>query len=104
MLNLTLPNRTGVSGVLATEFTGQDNGFEVIIGMDVIALGDLSVTHVGGRTCMSFRTPSMRENDYVQEWNAKRFAGVGRNANCPCGSVDGAGRPRKFKDCHMGKF
>jgi predicted aspartyl protease len=40
------------------------NGFDCLIGMDIITLGDLSITNYEGKTCMSFRIPSKHEIDY----------------------------------------
>lgn len=69
MVNLTLPNKVGVAGIEATEFPASHNHFSVLIGMDVIGLGDFTVTNVEGRTCMSFRMPSCEAVDYVVEAN-----------------------------------
>ena len=65
--------------------------------MDVITNGNFSVTNFGGKTVVTFRMPSIKVVDYVQEANdtkAKIFAKVQRNDRCPCGSG------KKFKDCH----
>jgi len=40
-----------------------------LIGMDVITLGDFSITNHNGITCMSFRVPSSHEIDYVKNPN-----------------------------------
>ena len=93
LVNFALPHSVGVSGVVASEFAGSQ-AIDALIGMDVIGLGDLAITHVGGRTCMSFRMPSHGTIDYVKEFNAILFRGVGRNAPCPCGAN------KKFKFCH----
>ena len=93
LVNLYLPNQVGIGGVLVTEFEGRDD-FGAIVGMDVITFGDFSVTNVAGRTCMSFRTPSMASIDYVQDHTREIYRGVGRNDQCPCGSG------KKFKRCH----
>ena len=37
--------------------------------MDVITLGDFSITNKNGNTVMSFRTPSVVEHDYIPEAN-----------------------------------
>jgi predicted aspartyl protease len=92
VVNLWLPNNTGVSGVIVTEFPG--HGCDVLIGMDIMRHGDLSLTHYKGNTCMSFRMPSCAEVDFVKDHNRQVFAGVGRNDPCPCGSGS------KFKKCH----
>jgi hypothetical protein len=105
VVNFVLPNTVGVAGVVVTEFNPQHQEFEVLIGMDIINRGDLSLTHVSGLSCMSFRMPSCVKIDYVAEANAhiptKAGAKLGRNDPCYCGRVkdDGSG-PVKFKNCH----
>ena len=94
IVNFRLPNGVQIGGVLATEFPASHNRFSVLIGLDVIALGDFSLTHVGAKTCMSFRIPSCETIDYVVEANKLRYAGVGPNDPCPCGSG------KKYKKCH----
>lgn len=95
MVNFNLPNSVHVAGIIATEFPASHNNFSVIVGMDVITLGDFSLTHVGGKTVMSFRIPSCEQIDYVMQANRIKFAGTSRNALCPCGSG------KKFKLCHI---
>jgi len=99
MVNFTLPNSVHLLGALVTEWPGELQ-IGAILGMDVICMGDLSITHVGGKTCMSFRTPSCATIDYVSEYNRIVFAGVGRNEPCPCGKEKAPGVPVKFKHCH----
>jgi hypothetical protein len=99
LINLQLPNGLGITGVIATEYQGLDGGFQAIIGMDVITLGDFSISNFGGKTCMSFRYPTMESIDYVQQANRMAFAGVGRNDPCPCGKKQPDGRAMKFKLC-----
>jgi len=41
-------------------------GIGCLIGMDIITLGDFSITNFNGNTCMTFRIPSQHEIDYVQ--------------------------------------
>lgn len=94
VVNFGLPNKVAIQGVLVTEFPETHKDFGAIIGMDVISLGDLSITNVSGKTVLSFRTPSCEVIDYVVQAKKLRFAGVGRNAPCPCGSG------KKFKKCH----
>ena len=65
LLNLHLPNRVGVSLVRVTD--GDMHGTDVLIGMDIINLGDFAVTNFKGRTCMSFQCPSARRIDFVKE-------------------------------------
>ena len=97
LVNFTLPNEVGIAGALVSEFPRRD-GFDVILGMDVIGLGDFSITNLDGQTWMSFRTPSSVRIDYVDEIHRANFAGVRPNAPCPCGSG------KKFKKCHRLKL
>ncbi|MBF0518396.1 MAG: SEC-C domain-containing protein [Nitrospirae bacterium] len=69
------------------------SGFDILIGMDIICQGDFAVTYKEGNTVLSFRTPPLKEIDFVQEINRSNAAGIKRNAPCPCGSG------KKFKKC-----
>jgi len=93
-----LPNNVRVEGVRVTEVPQMAGNADMLIGMDIITLGDFSVTNVGGKTIYSFRIPSVKTIDYVDEINrskpVKSIKKVGRNEPCPCGS--GA----KYKYCH----
>jgi predicted aspartyl protease len=95
-INLFLPNQVGFQFVKVTE--GVLNGFDLLIGMDIITMGDFSITNVGGKTTFSFRVPSVKEVDFVTEAvrsnPVKTLPAVGRNQQCPCGSG------KKYKHCH----
>lgn len=96
LVNLYLPNNLVLPNVRVTECADTDS-FGVIIGMDIITNGDFSITNVGGQTVVTFRMPSIKALDYVQEANdtkSKAFAKVQRNDLCPCGSG------KKYKNCH----
>ena len=75
-------------------------GADVLIGMDIMKIGDFAVTNHNGRTVFSFKVPSMESIDFVNKNQpsnppAKRAAPkIGRNAKCPCGSG------KKYKKCH----
>jgi len=75
--------------VPAVEMTGGQLGdnVDMLIGMDVITLGDFSITNLGGDTWFTFRVPSMQRADYmaIQEPN--------ENHRCPCGTT------KKYKNC-----
>ncbi len=97
LLNLYLPNKVFIPLIRATECKSAEGNFDFIVGMDIITLGDFSITNVGGRTTFSFRTPSLKTIDYVkdvQALDAQLANKVGRNELCPCGSG------KKFKKCH----
>ncbi len=65
IVNIGLPNGLMVTDVTVTEAPGLSSGCDVLIGMDIIVLGDFSITNHKGNTCVSFRFPSMHEIDYV---------------------------------------
>ena len=95
LINIILPNKVGIPSVRATE--GEIVGTDVLIGMDIIGLGDFAVTNKDGKTTMSFRFPSNEKIDFVEQ--SKKSIPivvnkVGRNDPCPCGSG------RKYKKCH----
>lgn len=55
-VDLTIPGtQVHVTDVQATEFVAHD--FDMLIGMDIITLGDFSVTNADGKTVFSFRVP-----------------------------------------------
>lgn len=94
MVNFYLPNGVGIVGVRATEFPASHSQFAVLVGMDVIRIGDFAITNLGGSTWMSFRTPSHARIDYVAEADKITFGNMGRNEPCYCGSGE------KYKKCH----
>lgn len=75
-------------------------GVDILIGMDVIGMGDFALTNVGGKTTFSFRLPSMERIDFGARPQPKPAPHVndqpkpGRNDPCPCGSG------KKYKHCH----
>ena len=69
-VNIYLPNGVGFSGVRVTR--AKIPGADVLIGMDIINMGDFAVTNVGGVTKCSFRVPSGVHIDFVEE--AKKAA------------------------------
>jgi hypothetical protein len=100
-INIYLPNQVCIPLVNATE--GIVNGsFDLIIGMDIITMGDFSVSNFNKETVVSFRLPSAMETDYVNESNIQNAPKVpiiaeekqGRNDPCHCGSG------KKYKYCH----
>lgn len=62
-LDMILPNNVKVSGipVCGTEIGKQ--GFDVLIGMDIITHGDFQVSNFDGKTMFGFRFPSVENVD-----------------------------------------
>jgi predicted aspartyl protease len=63
-VNLYLPNHVAVPKVPVAE--GIPNNCDMLIGMDIINLGDFAVTNYQGHTVFSFRMPSMAEIDFLK--------------------------------------
>ena len=62
-----LPNMVAIESIRVTE--GILGDMDLLIGMDVIGLGDFAVTNFGGKTVFSFSVPSAQEIDFVKEIN-----------------------------------
>ncbi|MGB0717681.1 MAG: SEC-C metal-binding domain-containing protein, partial [Phycisphaerae bacterium] len=99
LLDVFLPNGISVPGLTVNEVDLGEVG--LLIGMDIITLGDFSITQANGTTKFSFRIPSVKDVDFVEEHNANKKPQPaiakrepGRNAPCPCGSG------KKYKQCH----
>jgi hypothetical protein len=96
LVNIGMPNRVMFSMVPVAKMV-MPGGVDVAIGMDILGLGDFSVTHQDGKTVFSFCVPSRRHIDFVSEIKTT-IPHVGRNAPCPCGSG------KKYKACHGKHF
>lgn len=64
-VNLRLLNGVELPSITVTH--GDLDGFDLLIGMDVITLGDFAITNDGGKTLFSFRIPSCHTIDYVKQ-------------------------------------
>ena len=74
---------------------------DMILGMDVMTHGDVSITNYNGKTTLSFRQPSLEKIDYSKEvGDIKRYTQMHMlwrkqgNNKCPCGSG------RLWANCH----
>ncbi len=65
MVNIVLPNNVVMQSVKVSE--GVIEGYDVLIGMDIIGVGDFAVTHKNGGTVFSFQVPSTHEYDFVKQ-------------------------------------
>jgi Aspartyl protease len=73
LVNIILPNEIAFSNWRVTK--GLCGGADVIIGMDLISLGDFTITNRNGATVFSFRYPSEHTVDYVKEETIRRAIG-----------------------------
>ena len=93
-----LPNKVHIPQLKVTEGT-ISGAVEVLIGMDIIHMGDFAVTNKDGKTNFTFRIPSLECLNFVKNQPTAIYSGnktlskIGRNQLCPCGSG------KKFKKC-----
>ena len=74
LVNIALPNRVIVPHVRVTEVqlipddnVSDNKQPQLLIGMDIISLGDFAVTNANGKTTFSFRVPSVQEIDFIPD-------------------------------------
>ena len=74
LVNITLPNKVMVPHVRVTEVqlipddnVSDDKQPQLLIGMDIMGLGDFAVTNANGKTAFSFRIPSVQEIDFISD-------------------------------------
>ena len=68
LIRLNLPNHFEFEEVEAVEFSWSDeDDCDLIIGMDIMAQGDLAITNFEGKTVFSFRIPSRHRVDFEAE-------------------------------------
>jgi len=74
LVNIALPNKVMVPYVRVTEVqlipddnVSDDEQPQLLIGMDIISLGDFAVTNANDKTTFSFRIPSVQEIDFIPD-------------------------------------
>ena len=65
LIDVYLPNKVVVQEVAAVESPALAGDDDVLIGMDIISLGDLAVSNFQDRTTFTFRMPSLAECDFT---------------------------------------
>ena len=65
-LNIGTYNAVWDTGAMCT-ILGARVVIDVLIGMDIITLGDFAITNFGGKTVMSYRYPSVCTIDFAKE-------------------------------------
>lgn len=65
LVGIYLPNGVAFGEVPVT--LGECGDADVLVGMDIISLGDFAVTNLGGHTTFTFRIPSQSDIDFTEE-------------------------------------
>lgn len=76
LVNIYLPNKVAIPEMRVCK-GDLGGGADILIGMNVITLGDFAITNPGGDTQFSFRVPGHGDIDFVRETakdNARRAA------------------------------
>jgi len=97
-VSIYLPNNAGITQVRVTECDELVGEAEVLIGMDIINLGDFAISNKDGKTVFSFRMPSTGVIDFVkhQALSEKAMANLsGNRANIHVGNREQRRRSKK---------
>jgi len=66
-VDILLPNNVAIPNVHVTEALNLGE-YDILIGMDIITIGDFSITNANKMTVFSFRIPPYyKHTDYVKE-------------------------------------
>ena len=76
LVTITLPNNVNISDVEVCDSAIGSQGIGVLIGMDIITKGDFSVSNYNGQTVFSFRIPSRKITDYVEQVRIEKITGT----------------------------
>lgn len=68
-ISLKLPNDVIIPTISVTEGGFEEEEYNILIGMDIIRLGDFAVTNKHNKTVFSFRYPSIECIDFVASAN-----------------------------------
>lgn len=71
LVDIILPNKVIIQNVMVNDAEIGAQNIDALIGMDLIAFGDFSVSNFDGRTVLTYRIPSRQITDYVYEINVE---------------------------------
>lgn len=74
-VDIQFPNNVVIPDLMVCGTKIGEQGIQVLIGMDVLLLGDFAVSNYQGKTVFSFRIPSKKTTDYVKEINLENVIG-----------------------------
>lgn len=74
-VDLYLPNNVAIMCLPVCDSKISSQFFDILIGMDVISKGDFSISNFNSKTYFSFRIPSIKHSDFVQELRVERLIG-----------------------------
>ena len=75
LVSVFLPNRVFFPGTLVHDMEDNDDGFDILIGMDIISRGDFCISNYDNKTVFTYRLPSKTITDYVLQENVQKVMG-----------------------------
>lgn len=75
LVDVGLPNSVLIRGVPVVVTKIGDQGIGMLIGMNIIGMGDFAVSNFEGKTTFTFRIPSQKITNYVAEVNYQNVIG-----------------------------
>lgn len=67
LVDVLLPNKVLISNVKVCDSEIGNQGIGMLVGMDLISMGDFVISSFGGTTTFSYRFPSKQSYDFVIE-------------------------------------
>lgn len=67
LIDIKLPNNVLIKNICVCDSDIEKQNIGLLIGMDIISLGDFAVSNFNKKTTFSFRTPSKQVTDYVKQ-------------------------------------
>ena len=83
LVSVMLPNNVKIEGVSVGDSEIGEQGLGMLIGMDIIGMGDFAVSSFNGNTTFSFRYPSLHTIDFASEMRIKSAIGKKKAYNPP---------------------
>ena len=77
LVDVILPNNVYINDLVVCDSEIGAQGIGMLVGMDVINLGDFAVSNYADKTVFSFRIPSKKTTNYVIEADKKLSHGKG---------------------------
>lgn len=75
LIDIILPNKVRMASVDVCDSEIGNQGIDVLIGMNIILMGDFAVSNYNGKTVFTFRYPSRETTDYAKEVNIENLRG-----------------------------
>lgn len=101
LISIMLPHRVGIP-VLPVMEADLADAADVLVGMDIINMGDFAVTNKNGNTVMSFRMPSEQTIDFTAGTNSTKML-VHHDLQLPTGLPGPKQKPNEPCECGSGK-